>query len=65
MEEIGLVTTTLIRWDNAKMYFPNSHLLASPLQNVSRSYNYWESLSLAVDITLTQPQFSAVAERVK
>ena len=65
MEEIGLLTTTLVRWDSAKIYFPNAVLLAQPLHNVSRSYKLWESFSTMVDATLTEAQVAALNERVR
>lgn len=65
VEEIGLLNTTLIRWDNAKLYYPNSRLLTLPIHNISRSDTLWEKLGVSIDCNVTQAVISGIQDRIQ
>lgn len=60
VEEIGLLNTTLVRWDNAKLYYPNARLLTMPVHNISRSDTLWERVAVAIDCNVTQALISGI-----
>jgi hypothetical protein len=46
VEEIALLKTVLVRWDGARIYYPNNKLNTELLLNLSRSANKSESLKV-------------------
>jgi hypothetical protein len=49
VEEIALMTTTMVRGDGRRVVFPNVKLTNEPIVNVSRSETLWDSVQLLVD----------------
>lgn len=46
VEEIALLNTVLVRWDGARLWFPNARLNAESLLNLTRSNNKAESFKV-------------------
>ena len=48
VEEISLNTTIVVRWDGARIWFPNANLIKIPLLNLTRSDNLAETLTVGL-----------------
>ena len=55
VEEIALLKTVLVRWDGARIYYPNNKLNTELLLNLSRSANKSESLKVGGRLATSLP----------
>jgi len=46
VEEISLQNCVLKRWDGARIWYPNTVMLAAPVINMARSDCKWESFTV-------------------
>jgi small-conductance mechanosensitive channel len=46
VEEISLQNCVLKRWDGARIWYPNTVMLAAPVINMARSACKWESFTV-------------------
>lgn len=51
VEEIALLSITALRTDGRRMYIPTPKLMSDITINMSRSDNWWDTVSILVDIT--------------
>ncbi|KAK9829569.1 hypothetical protein WJX72_006541 [[Myrmecia] bisecta] len=65
VEEIALLNTTLLRWDGARILYPNSKLNSDQLINVSRSANKGEVFKVLVDIGTPKSVFDSIDASLK
>ncbi|KAK2993061.1 hypothetical protein RJ640_020006 [Escallonia rubra] len=51
VEEINILTTVFLRFDNEQIYYPNSVLATKPISNLQRSPEMSDSLEFTIDFT--------------
>ncbi|XP_054823877.1 mechanosensitive ion channel protein 10-like [Prosopis cineraria] len=51
VEEMNILTTVFLRYDNEKIYYPNAVLLNKPISNFYRSPEMWDSIDFVVDVS--------------
>ncbi|XP_062098459.1 mechanosensitive ion channel protein 10-like [Humulus lupulus] len=49
VEEMNILTTVFLRYDNEKIYYPNSVLLTKPISNFRRSPDMADAVEFAID----------------
>ncbi|XP_076942182.1 mechanosensitive ion channel protein 8-like [Bidens hawaiensis] len=62
VEEMNILTTVFLKWDNEKVYFPNSTLATRAISNHYRSPDMWDSIDFFIHIT-TPPETIAVMKQ--
>ncbi|XP_058079122.1 mechanosensitive ion channel protein 10-like isoform X1 [Magnolia sinica] len=65
VEEMNILTTIFLRFDNEKIYYPNSVLATRPISNFYRSPNMGDSVEFAVDVSTSMDSIGALKERIK
>ncbi|XP_006854192.2 mechanosensitive ion channel protein 10 [Amborella trichopoda] len=50
VEEMNILSTVFLRFDNEKIYYPNSVLLTKPISNFYRSPNMSDTVEFAIDV---------------
>ncbi|GKV12003.1 hypothetical protein SLEP1_g23209 [Rubroshorea leprosula] len=65
VEEMNLLTTVFLKYDNEKIYYPNAVLATKPIGNFYRSPDMGDSIEFAVDISTTVDQIKALKERIE
>lgn len=51
VEEMNILTTVFLRYDNEKIYYPNSVLLSKPISNFYRSPEMCDAIDFTMDIS--------------
>ncbi|KAK7263033.1 hypothetical protein RJT34_30617 [Clitoria ternatea] len=51
VEEMNILTTVFLRYDNEKIYYPNAVLLSKPISNFYRSPEMWDSIDFTIDLS--------------
>ncbi|KAL2333959.1 hypothetical protein Fmac_015172 [Flemingia macrophylla] len=51
VEEMNILTTVFLRYDNEKIYYPNAVLLNKPISNFYRSPEMWDSVDFTIDVS--------------
>nr|KYP40968.1 Uncharacterized protein At5g12080 family [Cajanus cajan] len=51
VEEMNILTTVFLRYDNEKIYYPNAVLLNKPISNFYRSPEMWDSIDFTIDVS--------------
>ncbi|CAK8562013.1 unnamed protein product [Lathyrus sativus] len=51
VEEMNILTTVFLRYDNEKIYYPNAVLLTKPISNFYRSPEMRDSIDFTIDVT--------------
>lgn len=51
VEEMNILTTVFLRYDNEKIYYPNSVLITKPISNFYRSPEMSDAISFTIDIS--------------
>ncbi|KAK4252655.1 hypothetical protein QN277_014400 [Acacia crassicarpa] len=51
VEEMNILTTVFLRYDNEKIYYPNAVLLNKPISNFYRSPEMWDSIDFVIDVS--------------
>ncbi|MED6206243.1 hypothetical protein PIB30_024835 [Stylosanthes scabra] len=49
VEEMNILTTVFLRYDNEKIYYPNAVLLNKPISNFYRSPEMWDAIDFTID----------------
>ena len=49
VEEMNILTTVFLRYDNEKIYYPNAVLMSKPISNFYRSPEMWDALDFTID----------------
>ncbi|GKV12010.1 hypothetical protein SLEP1_g23216 [Rubroshorea leprosula] len=65
VEEMNLLTTVVLKYDNEKIYYPNAVLATKPIGNFYKSPDMSDSIELAVDISTTVDQIKALKEKIE
>ncbi|KAH7679914.1 hypothetical protein IHE45_06G089000 [Dioscorea alata] len=65
VEEMNILTTVFLRFDNEKIYYPNSVLATKPISNFYRSPDMNDSIEFAIDVATSVECIGALKARVK
>lgn len=65
VEEMNILTTVFLRYDNEKIFYPNSVLLTKPISNFYRSPEMIDSVEFAVDVSTSIESIGALKSRIK
>lgn len=64
VEEMNILTTVFLRYDNEKIYYPNSALATKPISNFYRSPEMGDSVEFTVDASTSIEKIGALKERI-
>ncbi|KAJ1439896.1 Mechanosensitive ion channel MscS [Sesbania bispinosa] len=65
VEEMNILTTVFLRYDNEKIFYPNSVLATKPISNFYRSPEMSDSVEFAVDVSTSIESIGALKARLK
>ncbi|XP_020110463.1 mechanosensitive ion channel protein 10-like isoform X1 [Ananas comosus] len=65
VEEMNILTTVFLRYDNEKIYYPNAVLSTKPISNFYRSPNMSDSVGFAVDISTSVESIATLKSKIK
>ncbi|MQL96814.1 hypothetical protein Taro_029484 [Colocasia esculenta] len=65
VEEMNILTTVFLRYDNEKIYYPNSVLAIKPISNFYRSPDMNDSVEFSIDFATTVETIGALKTRIK
>lgn len=66
VEDIRILTTTLVRYDNGKVFYPNSVLATKPITNFYRSTgNMKDSVEFTIDASNATVSIEALKSRIQ
>uniref|UniRef100_A0A2N9GW28 Mechanosensitive ion channel MscS domain-containing protein n=1 Tax=Fagus sylvatica TaxID=28930 RepID=A0A2N9GW28_FAGSY len=65
VEEMNILTTIFLRYDNEKIFYPNSVLSTKPISNFYRSPEMSDSIEFAVDVSTSIESIKALKARIK
>lgn len=64
VEEMNILTTVFLRFDNQKIMYPNSTLSTRPIGNYYRSPDMGDSIDFTVHIATPAEKIAAVKQRI-
>ncbi|KAI7740275.1 hypothetical protein M8C21_001365, partial [Ambrosia artemisiifolia] len=64
VEEMNILTTVFLKWDNEKVYFPNSTLSTRAISNYYRSPDMWDSIDFFIHITTPADTLAVMKQRI-
>ncbi|WCJ42756.1 Mechanosensitive ion channel family protein [Euphorbia peplus] len=65
VEEMNIMTTTFLRFDNEKIYYPNAVLASKPISNLYRSPPMNETLEFAISLHTPNQTIKKLQECIK
>ncbi|KAK6248746.1 hypothetical protein QUC31_020311 [Theobroma cacao] len=65
VEEMNILTTVFLRYDNEKIFYPNSVLATKPISNFYRSPEMGDSVEFTVDVSTSVEQIGALKAKIK
>ncbi|CAA6656038.1 unnamed protein product [Spirodela intermedia] len=65
VEEMNILTTVFLRYDNQKIAYPNSVLLTKPISNFYRSPDMWDFVDFCIDVATPEEKVALMKERIK
>lgn len=65
VEEMNILTTVFLRFDNEKIYYPNSVLAVKPISNFYRSPDMGDAFEFSVDYRTPVEKIGALKEKTK
>ncbi|XP_058723224.1 mechanosensitive ion channel protein 10-like [Vicia villosa] len=65
VEEMNILTTIFLRYDNEKIFYPNSVLATKPISNFYRSPEMSDSVEFSVDVSTSIQSIGALKARIK
>ncbi|KAI6679709.1 hypothetical protein NL676_033590 [Syzygium grande] len=65
VKKMGILTTTFVRYDGEKIYYPNSVLATKPISNFNRSDEMGDSVEFTVDFSTSVDSIAELKEKVK
>lgn len=64
VEEMNILTTVFLRYDNQKIIFPNSTLATKPISNYYRSPDMGDAIEFCVHVATPVEKIAAVKQRI-
>lgn len=65
VEEMNILTTVFLRYDNEKIYYPNSVLITKPISNFYRSPEMSDTISFTIDISTSVDTIIAMKKAIQ
>ncbi|CAN4076730.1 unnamed protein product [Withania somnifera] len=65
VEEMNILTTVFLRFDNEKIFYPNSVLAIKPISNFYRSPDMGDSFEFSIDYRTPLEKIGTLKERIK
>lgn len=65
VEEMNILTTIFLRYDNEKIFYPNSVLATKPISNFYRSPEMIDTVEFAVDVSTSVETIGVLKARIK
>ncbi|KAH7854267.1 hypothetical protein Vadar_011909 [Vaccinium darrowii] len=65
VEEVNILTTIFLRYDNEKIIYPNSVLATNPISNYYRSPEQSDSVEFSVDFSTSAESIAALKAKIK
>lgn len=65
VEEMNILTTVFLRYDNEKIYYPNSVLITKPISNFYRSPEMSDTINFTIDISTTTETIIALRKAIQ
>ncbi|KAL5995369.1 Mechanosensitive ion channel protein 10 [Asimina triloba] len=65
VEEMNILTTVFLRFDNEKIFYPNAVLATKPISNFYRSPNMGDAVEFSIDVSTSMERIGAFKERIK
>jgi small-conductance mechanosensitive channel len=64
VEEMNIMTTIFLRYDNLKVYYPNSKLAMLPIMNYYRSPDMGDAVDFSVNVATPPEKLALMKERL-
>ncbi|XP_078161261.1 mechanosensitive ion channel protein 5-like [Carex rostrata] len=64
VEEMNIMSTVFLRYDNLKIYYPNSILATKPISNYYRSPDMGDSIDFAIQVATPLEKIAKMKERI-
>ncbi|AQK73399.1 Mechanosensitive ion channel protein 6 [Zea mays] len=64
VEEMNIMTTVFLRYDNLKIYYPNSVLATKPIMNFYRSPDMGEAIDFSIHVSTPVEKLALMKERI-
>ncbi|KAL0008297.1 hypothetical protein SO802_009799 [Lithocarpus litseifolius] len=65
VEEMNILTTVFLRYDNEKIYYPNSVLLTKPISNFRRSPDMADVIDFTIDVSTHIDDINALKKAIQ
>ena len=65
VEEVNILTTIFLRYDNEKIFYPNSVLASKAISNYYRSPEMGDSVEFSVDFSTSAETIVALKAKIK
>ncbi|XP_077234824.1 mechanosensitive ion channel protein 10-like [Tasmannia lanceolata] len=65
VEEMNILTTVFLRYDNEKIYYPNSVLLTKAISNFYRSPEMGDTIEFSIDVSTSPENFTALKKSIQ
>jgi len=65
VEEMNILTTVFLRYDNEMIYYPNSVLATKPISNFYRSPDMGDSFEFSIDFRTPVEKIGALKDKIK
>ncbi|CAL5437915.1 unnamed protein product [Camellia sinensis] len=65
VEEMNILTTIFLRYDNEKIFYPNSVLASKPISNFYRSPEMSDTVEFAIDVSTSAASIVALKAKIK
>ncbi|XP_058189007.1 mechanosensitive ion channel protein 10-like [Rhododendron vialii] len=65
VEEMNILTTVFLRYDNEKIYYPNSVLITKPISNFYRSPEMGDGIDFTIDFNTSMESINALKKAIQ
>ena len=65
VEEMNILTTVFLRFDNEKIYYPNTVLATKPISNFYRSPDMGDSTEFSIDFRTPVKKIGDLKDKIK
>lgn len=65
VEEVNILTTVFLRFDNEKIFYPNSVLATKHISNFYRSPEMSDSVEFSIDVSTSLEKIKALKSKIK
>ena len=64
VDEMNILTTVFLRFDNQKIIYPNSMLATKPISNYNRSPDMGDAIDFCINISTPLEKVTSMKERI-